>query len=858
MKHLFRLNQFKSWFSKKENCFNSRGELLAIISAISFTFSCFGQQQYTKEYSLDFFNYGYSTSEAEHVQNFAQRPGGYCIGGSVDGGSSNDAVLVTLEENGNLAGINNRYVIDGYHDRNIHVNHITSKVVGLDGYLLCGLAYKPEDRRNIFIKTNMAGDVQWAKQLRVQDYFGDYEEFEIREVKQMQNGRVMVVALLHNNVENQEILVFRLSPSNGIIDWSRRYNSDVTDNKLIPNGIVEGEAGEYYIFGNAYYERRAPILHITDGSSGPVFEEFRTLTFPGGSTLPIPDITAMTYEPESNSFILGGILNGTGSGAEAYDYIFAGRINDDLTNLRALDQTPNQVSIYSVWDEIAERMLTHILTDETRIILNGYVFDSYNPGMEYSEFSIVCSMSGAIWNRKTSGFETYMTYSTNSYIGDNHYVWGQNIKPNKYRVQAYSMMGNNCSVEDESVVIGTYPAANSISELTIYEGEFLENSVEVTVEDYPVEVTEICSTCMEPIVDIDPITTESGEYFICSGGSQTLVAPVGYSGYTWIHSGEIVGYGSTLSITEAGNYTLVVYNEEGCEAEISIEITDYTACSIDLPFREVSYCSITPATAPDYVGWPTNPLQGCTGKYSFKWYFNGSLVGGNPPYGNNTPFVGPGYYEVFITTPCGTFAFSQLVEDELVASTGCLEAMPNFDVYNTVGGVTYATFNAPGFVGTDLQEWTITDGSSTVVSYGGGYFPYTPYSGIPLTVTCKLYDYDDCTTCTGSITWSHVSKKSAVINNGGQGVINSGASSNLSIEAYPNPAQDNFTVLLESYNSELTYILSIYNLQGQLIFSQNMNSNRLELETEQLENGTYILKVQSSEGQGTTKVTVLK
>ena len=67
-----------------------------------------------------------------------------------------------------------------------------------------------------------------------------------------------------------------------------------------------------------------------------------------------------------------------------------------------------------------------------------------------------------------------------------------------------------------------------------------------------------------PVVSIDL----SGESTICEGNELILTASGTFSSYLWSNDET----GSSIKVTEAGNYTVTVSNENGCEAVASIDV----------------------------------------------------------------------------------------------------------------------------------------------------------------------------------------------------------------------------------------------------------------------------------------------
>lgn len=70
------------------------------------------------------------------------------------------------------------------------------------------------------------------------------------------------------------------------------------------------------------------------------------------------------------------------------------------------------------------------------------------------------------------------------------------------------------------------------------------------------------------------------------------------------------------------------------------------------------------------------------------------------------------------------------------------------------------------------------------------------------------------------------------------------------LTVYPNPVVDVLTV---SYNDTITEV-SVINMLGQIVLSQKANTDKVEVNTSKLQNGSYILKVATAKGTATVKV----
>jgi hypothetical protein len=71
---------------------------------------------------------------------------------------------------------------------------------------------------------------------------------------------------------------------------------------------------------------------------------------------------------------------------------------------------------------------------------------------------------------------------------------------------------------------------------------------------------------------------------------------------------------------------------------------------------------------------------------------------------------------------------------------------------------------------------------------------------------------------------------------------------NLSITIYPNPANEKIIIESTSLNNEKDKIISIFNIQGQMLLKQELSQDRSEVDISKFTKGIYILKIENNEG----------
>jgi hypothetical protein len=70
------------------------------------------------------------------------------------------------------------------------------------------------------------------------------------------------------------------------------------------------------------------------------------------------------------------------------------------------------------------------------------------------------------------------------------------------------------------------------------------------------------------------------------------------------------------------------------------------------------------------------------------------------------------------------------------------------------------------------------------------------------------------------------------------------------LAVYPNPVTDIVNV---SYNEPITEV-NVINMLGQVVISQKVNAEKIEINTSKLQSGSYILKVATTTGTATIKI----
>ena len=73
------------------------------------------------------------------------------------------------------------------------------------------------------------------------------------------------------------------------------------------------------------------------------------------------------------------------------------------------------------------------------------------------------------------------------------------------------------------------------------------------------------------------------------------------------------------------------------------------------------------------------------------------------------------------------------------------------------------------------------------------------------------------------------------------------------VEVYPNPAKDILTVKAENLSN-----VTVYNMMGQKIMTQDVDDEELTINTSDFESGIYIVRIVADGNEITKKVSVIK
>ena len=347
--------------------------------------------------------------------------------------------------------------------------------------------------------------------------------------------------------------------------------------------------------------------------------------------------------------------------------------------------------------------------------------------------------------------------------------------------------------------------------------------------------------------------TGGGSY---SQGASCTVHATANSGFTftnWTENGSVVSTQANYTFTVNGNRTLVANFQaqpQNYTISVSANPTNAGTVSGGGTFQQGQTCTVhaTPATNYTFVRWTENGNQVSTNaNYTFTVNGNRNLVAqfqgqscyiattSNPSNGGTTS--GNGLYHFGETctvtaTPATGYEFVNWTDNGSVAST---EAAYTFTVES--GRNLVANFAVQTFQITATVE-PAEGGTAT----GGGTYNYGDV------VTIEVDTNEDWAflnwTENGSVvseeksfTFTALENRHFVANlEYTEGVGEQNGSQTL---IYPNPVNDKLTVEAE----EAIGTVEIYNLMGAMVFSQKNCTNKVEINTADLQSGIYFIRL---------------
>ncbi|MFM1999993.1 MAG: hypothetical protein RL204_1940 [Bacteroidota bacterium] len=237
-----------------------------------------------------------------------------------------------------------------------------------------------------------------------------------------------------------------------------------------------------------------------------------------------------------------------------------------------------------------------------------------------------------------------------------------------------------------------------------------------TTGDYSIEVNENGCIGISNVISLESIAyptgtiTANAPLVLCPGQSIDITLAGVFDSFEWRKDGgPLANNNTTISVTEAGSYSAILYNEIGCSVStntIEIEIILYPATSIT--------SSEGNSICPNEI----TTLTATGGFVNYEWYFNGGILNLNTP---NIDVTNVGDYEVEITTVDNCILSNSITIAQAPIPTPSI--VPNNLVQSCEETVTLTASGAQSF------QWFMDGGeligensNSLIVTENGEYF----------------------------------------------------------------------------------------------------------------------------------------
>jgi hypothetical protein len=311
----------------------------------------------------------------------------------------------------------------------------------------------------------------------------------------------------------------------------------------------------------------------------------------------------------------------------------------------------------------------------------------------------------------------------------------------------------------------------------------------ISAESIPVSIIVVSP----PMANI----TASGALTYCIGNGLSLYASTGGTTYKWLYNGNVVGTSTTIPVSGAGVYKVIVSNI-GCSDTSDNTIVNAGPIAVDLG-KDLTGCEIKGVPYILDAGYP-----------GAKYLWNT---------GDTTQtikvFKGSGTYSVSV--------------DAGPNCTGSDNVSVALDPLPTVNGISYLRtgntyqFSASGPKNVTSYLWLFGDGSSSPAP--------TVTKTFDGSMTAKLIVYNAC----GNDTIYMVNWATGVNN----------VNAELDANVYPNPAKDVVTFAVKGASMKDVTIL---NALGEVVYRAEAGGNEATINVGAFAQGRYIIRSSTSEG----------
>ncbi|MFN8155283.1 MAG: DNRLRE domain-containing protein [Bacteroidia bacterium] len=304
----------------------------------------------------------------------------------------------------------------------------------------------------------------------------------------------------------------------------------------------------------------------------------------------------------------------------------------------------------------------------------------------------------------------------------------------------------------------------------------------------------------------------SGPTNLCTGGSVQFSTNVGAYTYQWYRNGNAISgaTASTYTASTAGDYHVVLTAASGCTARSLVKkvtINGLPLINLQPTADSVSYCYGNPITL------SADSLPG----YSFQWQRNNANIAG-AVHPNFVPTT-TAWYTIKTTSNCGISA------KDSVYVTRINNAVP---VISAGGPTTFCAgqnvvLTSTTFTGA-ITQWyknnvLTASGTSYTATTAGAYNVVQTASG--------------CSKTSNTITVIVNCREGDFISN-----------EEVSMQVFPNPAGDLLNVLVEGKTNDQPATIRILDLTGRSVYSAQLTNDEIQLSTQTLSDGTYLLQLE--------------
>lgn len=517
-------------------------------------------------------------------------------------------LIFTTDVNGNLDGFAKRYefATDGISDIDI----ISLKSGGLDiGYFFLGEMIS-SDKKNYFFRTDVSGNEIWSMTYKFQRASGGYGSVGNWLPIQTSDGNILIIGdFNYTNVHpgKYNLVAMKLDVSTGNVIWEKHYETNTLDGGFVSKSLIETTPGEYIIIGG---DRELSdiwdnfILKLTETGTS-VTTTFHEINLPTNGFQ--KDIVF-----EEGEMTVSGNVGGS---------VFAFKIDTDLASIHSLSGTIGAMDVYTGSDHLH---LHDAIYFNDR--LNLYVSHD-NMITTVDNALLVLENDGDIFNKTI--LEGSPDVIMNQLYKDDDAIYGTAIifdlgTPFEHnpRLTSYSTIGNTC-LQDE-IALTRSTTSISIADRSLTELSLIKSigSLNVIPVDHPINIDEVCEDCPLTHEDFDPISATSTD--LCVVDDVTLTAPiVGVDNWVWFHEGIEIATTPSITVTEGGTYSVILFYDGDCSVELTINI----ASGVDLTDIDGKiYCLNSSYPLPDYDeggSWSGTGVIEVGGNY----YFSPLVVG---------------------------------------------------------------------------------------------------------------------------------------------------------------------------------------------------------------------------------------